>query len=78
MVQPVKSGIAQAKPVRRLGIVDEDHRRGTLFQSCGRDRWREDRIYDWFRASYVSEPAARLAEYNNRSNKCKDGPQTFL
>ena len=28
--------------------------------------------------SFLREPVSRLAECNNPSNKCKDGPQTFL
>ena len=53
--------------------VDEDHGRGTLFQSGAADGEIAGPIQ-----SFPSKPVARQAERNNPSNKCKDGPLTFL
>ena len=56
-----------------LGTVDEDHGRGTLFQSCG--RWPEDR---WSCSELPTWACGYPCWCNNRSNKCEDGSRTFL
>ena len=61
-----------AKPVRH----PRDSRWGPLARNALSIMWQMARSLFLF--SFLCEPVARLAECNNPSNKCKDGPRTFL
>ena len=61
-----------AKPVRH----PRDSRWGPLARNALSIMWQMARSLFLF--SFLCEPVARLAECNNPSNKCTDGPQTFV